>query len=97
MKKQITILLIMVGMFLGVGGCVNPLAKESSAGLKYYSDSQQDLSNEYFDVQKLLSTGDQKLFEEQKPWILLHTASSIVLFPYEYLAFSPVPFNPTVP
>jgi len=90
----VAILLIVVEMLISAGGCTNSLTKESSAKFEYYTDTQQDSQNEYFDVQKFIHDSDKEFFKEQKPWIQLYTVSSLILFPYEYFAFSSVPYIP---
>ena len=92
--KKLAMLILIVGMLIGAGGCYN--YSENSTNFVYYSD-MDCVSDGYFDVQKFLDDGDQELFKEQKPWILLYTVFSTTLFPYEYLAFNSVPYIPTIP
>lgn len=89
--KKLLVTLLVVGMLIGAGGCHS--YEESSTNFVYYSDMDY-VTDGYFNVQKFNRAADQEFLREQKPWVLLYTAFSIVLFPYEYLAFNSVPYIP---
>jgi len=93
---ELWILLVIVGMLISAGGCSNLLPKEPSAKFVYYSEMGNE-NDSYFDVQKFNGEMDREFFREQKVWGFFFAIPAAVIFPYEYLAFSSVPYIPAVP
>jgi len=98
MKKIIitSIGLLLLIEMLFIVGCANSSSQMFSG---YASDyvPEGDENNPYFDVQKYNYDMDQEFMRKERPLTLTYIVAITILFPYEYLEFSPIIYTPPPP